>query len=104
MSVPYRTCEEPVPFDACGSRVTGEARVMTTMEQKARWPTRVLRLRDALARTGLSRSTVYVPLDRKRFPRPVSLGARAVGWIDEVVDEWMRERIVASRGGDTQAK
>ncbi len=32
-----------------------------------------------------------------RFPRPVSLGARAVGWIEAEVDEWMRERIAESR-------
>ena len=53
-----------------------------------------------MARTGLSRSTIYVRLDEGRFPRPVSLGARAVGWIEAEVDEWMRERINRSRGGD----
>ena len=60
---------------------------------------RILRLPEVLRRTGLSRSTIYVRLDQGRFPRPVSLGARAVGWIDVEVDEWIRERIVASRGG-----
>ena len=38
-------------------------------------------------------------LDEGRFPQPVSLGARAVGWIEAEVDEWMRERIEASRDG-----
>ena len=32
------------------------------------------------------------------FPRPVSLGSRAVGWIEAEADEWIRERIEASRG------
>ena len=59
-----------------------------------------LRLPEVLARTGLSRSTVYVRLDQGRFPRPVSLGARAVGWIEAEVDEWIRERIEKSRIGD----
>ena len=54
-------------------------------------------LPEVLARTGLSRSTVYVRLTQGRFPRPVSLGARAVGWIESEVDEWMRARIAASR-------
>lgn len=58
---------------------------------------RFLWLPDVLARTGLSRSTVCVRLERGRFPRPVSLGARTVGWIESEVDEWMRERIASRR-------
>ncbi len=34
---------------------------------------------------------------RGASPGPVSLGARAVGWIESEVDEWIRARIVASR-------
>ena len=77
---------------------------MTTIEQETRLPVRFLRLPEVLARTGLSRSTVYVRLEQGRFPRPVSLGARAVGWLEAEVDEWMRERIAASRCRDAQAR
>ncbi|WP_420448781.1 helix-turn-helix transcriptional regulator [Candidatus Palauibacter sp.] len=31
------------------------------------------------------------------FPQPVSLGGRAVGWIEAEVDEWVREQIAESR-------
>ena len=67
--------------------------------QKTRRRVRFLRLPEVLARTGLSRSTIYVRLDQGRFPRPVSLGGRAVGWIEAEVDEWIRQWIKASRGG-----
>ncbi|MDE0529081.1 MAG: AlpA family transcriptional regulator [Truepera sp.] len=67
----------------------------SVIEQGTRRRVRFLRLPEVLARTGLSRSTIYVRLDQGRFPRPVSLGARAVGWIEAEVDEWMRERIAA---------
>ena len=67
------------------------------IEQKTRGQVRFLRLPEVMARTGLSRSTIYVRLDQGRFPRPVSLGGRAVGWIEAELDEWMRERIAASR-------
>ena len=63
-----------------------------------------LRLLEVLARTGLSRSTIYVRLDQGCFPRPVSLGARAVGWIEAEVDEWIRERIEKSRGAGMPSK
>ena len=69
----------------------------TAIEQEMSKQVRFLRLPEVLARTGLSRSTIYVRLEQGRFPRPVSLGARAVGWIEAEVDEWMRDRIAASR-------
>ena len=61
-------------------------------------PARIIRFHQVQARTGLSRSTIYRRLAEGSFPRPVQLGARAVGWIEEEVDEWIRQRIVASRG------
>ncbi len=70
----------------------------SVIEQKKQGQVRFLRLPEVLARTGLSGSTIYVRLDQGRFPRPVSLGARAVGWIEAEVDEWIRERIERSRG------
>ncbi len=69
----------------------------SVIERKTRGQVRFLRLPEVLARTGLSRSTIYVRLEQGRFPRPVSLGARAVGWIESEVEEWMRQRIEKSR-------
>ncbi|MXX36323.1 MAG: AlpA family transcriptional regulator [Gemmatimonadetes bacterium] len=69
----------------------------SVIERKTRGQARFLRLPEVLARTGLSRSTIYVRLEQGRFPRPVSLGSRAVGWIEAEVDEWIRERIDESR-------
>lgn len=40
----------------------------------------ILRLPAVLAATGLSRSTIYLRIAQGVFTRPVSLGARAVGW------------------------
>ncbi len=71
----------------------------SVIERKRRGQVRFLRLPEVLARTGLSRSTVYVRLEQGRFPRPVSLGGRAVGWIEAEVDDWIRDRIDESRGG-----
>ena len=76
----------------------------SVIEQKKQGQVRFLRLPEVLARPGLSRSTIYVRLDQGRFPRSVSLGARAVGWIESEVDEWIRERIDKSRVGDSQPR
>jgi prophage regulatory protein len=60
-------------------------------------PEKILRLPNVLDRTGLSRSTVYLRVTEGRFPRPVSLGARAVGWIETEVEEWIAHQIEVSR-------
>ena len=49
-------------------------------------PHTVLRLPTVKARTGLSRSTIYLRVSRGAFPAPVSLGGRAVGWIEAEVN------------------
>ena len=41
----------------------------SVIEQDTRAPGRFLRLPEVMARTGLSRSTIYVRLDQGRFPR-----------------------------------
>jgi len=40
----------------------------------------ILRCKQVKDRTGLSRSTIYLRIQEGTFPKPVNLGARAVGW------------------------
>ena len=68
-----------------------------TYEPDLEAPTRILRLSEVLARTGLARSTIYLRIAQGSFPKPISLGPRAVGWIEAEVDVWLRQRIEASR-------
>lgn len=58
---------------------------------------RILRLPAVKSRTGLSRSTIYSHVANKQFPAPISLGARAVGWLEEDVNNWLAEKVEASR-------
>jgi prophage regulatory protein len=67
--------------------------------------TSILRLPTVKARTGLSRSTIYLRIAEGSFPRPVSLGARAVGWVEAEVNGWLPNvsKPAARRGGDAMA-
>jgi prophage regulatory protein len=40
----------------------------------------ILRLPDVKARSGLSRSTLYLRIAQGLWTKPVSLGGRSVGW------------------------
>ncbi len=57
----------------------------------------ILRLCAVKERTGLSRSTIYLRISEGRFPMPVSLGGRAVGWIEGEVQGWLEDRIQERR-------
>ena len=66
----------------------------------------IIRRKQVEARTGLSRSSIYARLrhNPKRpgdydptFPKPVSVGAKAVGWIEAEVDTWIATQIQKSR-------
>ena len=59
--------------------------------------TAILRLPSVKARTGLARSTIYLRIADGTFPKPVSLGGRAVGWIEAEVEAWLAEQIERSR-------
>jgi len=54
---------------------------------------RILRLRDVMEKTGLARSTVYKYIEAGTFPKPIDLGGRSVGWVDEEINDWILEKI-----------
>ena len=42
--------------------------------------------------TGLSRSTIYDLIAKGSFPRPVRLTAKAVGWPESAIANWLAQR------------
>jgi prophage regulatory protein len=61
----------------------------------------ILRLPAVKTSTGLSRSTIYLRVSQGTFPKPVSLGGRAVGWLEAEIQDWLQRRIEASRKAAT---
>lgn len=60
-------------------------------------PRTILRIEVVLHQTGLKRTMLYDLIKNGTFPQQVSLGARAVGWYQDEVDEWVRNRDSAKR-------
>jgi prophage regulatory protein len=67
------------------------------MAEQIREALTILRRKQVQARTGLSRSTIYLRVAQGTFPAPVRLGLRAVGWIESEISDWLAGRIAASR-------
>jgi prophage regulatory protein len=56
-----------------------------------------LGLPDVIARTTLSRSNIYLRMERGDFPKPVKLGERKVAWLESDIDSWMADKVAAQR-------
>ncbi len=57
----------------------------------------ILRLPAVKSRTGLSRSTIYAKISEGDFPAQVSLGKRAIGFIETEIEQWITRQIERSR-------
>jgi prophage regulatory protein len=57
----------------------------------------ILRLPAVKSRTGLSRSTIYAKISEGDFPVQVSLGKRAVGFVESEIEQWITRQIERSR-------
>ncbi len=51
---------------------------------------RILRIKEVLIATGLSRSTLYRKISAGNFPRQIKIAERCAGWRKSSIDEWMR--------------
>jgi prophage regulatory protein len=55
-------------------------------------------------RTGLARTTIYLQIQQGTFPKPVSLGPRAVAWLESEVSAWITERVRIARDHQRAAR
>ncbi len=63
----------------------------------------ILRRKQVQAETGFSRSTIYVRISQGLWSKPVSLGARAVGWPASEVAAINLARIAGKSDGEIRA-
>jgi len=58
---------------------------------------KILRLPTVKEKSGLSRSTIYLRIKKGDFPKPISLGDRAVGWLEKDIEDWLEQKIKDSQ-------
>jgi len=54
---------------------------------------RLLRLREVIKRTGLSRSAIYLAIQRGLFPKQIKLSLRSAAWLESEVEQWIAQRV-----------
>jgi prophage regulatory protein len=54
---------------------------------------KVIRLAQVMESTGLGRSTIYKYITAGKFPAPLKLSERCVGWLESEVQQWIQSRL-----------
>jgi len=57
----------------------------------------ILRMPAVCKKTGRGRSAIYVDIAKGMFPPPIKIGERSSGWIEDEIEQWIEDRIAASR-------
>lgn len=63
-------------------------------------PENIYRAKDLPSLTGYSIPHLWDLVAAGKFPKPIPLGARAVGWRSSEIAAWQRERIAARDARD----
>ncbi|GHU18710.1 prophage regulatory protein AlpA [Betaproteobacteria bacterium] len=73
------------------------------MAQETQTAPRIISRKAVTDKTRLPCSSLYERINPKNerhdptFPRPIRLGARAVGWVEAEIDAWIAAKIQESR-------
>lgn len=54
---------------------------------------RIIRIRTVLARTGLSRSTLYRKINEGTFPKQVQVSIHGAGWRESAINRWIADPV-----------
>lgn len=57
---------------------------------------RLIRLKEVIHKTGLSKATLYRLMEEGEFPASVTIASRAVAWEESQVDEFLMKKISQS--------
>ena len=61
---------------------------------------RIIRRGELRGRTGLCVAQIYNLIRDGRFPKPIPLGARSVGWLERDIAVWQAGRIAERNEGE----
>lgn len=54
---------------------------------------RIIRMKTVLARTGLSRSTLYRKIAEGTFPAQIKISVHGAGWRESAINHWLADPV-----------
>ena len=59
---------------------------------------RVLRRKEVVSMVGLGTTKIYELISEGRFPKPIKLSVRSVGWLESEIQAWIKEQAEKREG------
>ncbi|MGK0270018.1 MAG: prophage regulatory protein [Cocleimonas sp.] len=56
-------------------------------------PSDLIKIKEVMQMTSLSRSTIYTKINQADFPNSISLSSRSVAWVRKEVENWISMKI-----------
>jgi prophage regulatory protein len=81
------------PLKACLSGLSSRQKQPAGGSAAMREPDRIIRLRTILARTGLSRSTIYRKIAEGTFPPQIKISVNGTGWHESDINRWIADPV-----------
>jgi len=53
----------------------------------------ILRCKEVEKKVGLKQAKIYLLIKEGRFPLPIKLSIRTVGWVESELDNWLNEKV-----------
>ena len=57
----------------------------------------IIRLKEVIKRTGLSRSTIYALMSKDQFPKQIQITERCIGWSEDIIHDWILQKLEQRR-------
>lgn len=81
----------------------GKVNIQQASEVNVERTDRFLRRKQTVNKIGISETTLDEWIAQGKFPTPIKLGARSVAFLKSELNEWMRQRVIASRNNGAAA-
>jgi prophage regulatory protein len=82
-------------------KISGKTRAQTPLQplsienhsKRAKQPSDLIRIKEVMAMTGVSRSFIHVHLKDGAFPEPICLSRQSISWVRSSVEKWIQSKI-----------
>jgi len=65
----------------------------TQTQTRIKQPSDLIRIKEVMSMTGLSRSSIYAYKNKGEFPNSIQLSYRSVAWVRVDVEQWTLDKI-----------
>ncbi len=79
--------------DQTRTNIPVQPKITETTPTREKQPSDLIRIKEVMAMTGVSRTFIYNHRQAGDFPEPIYLSSRSVAWVRASIDQWISDKI-----------